>query len=146
MDNSGNLSKKVKMFKRKPSPIKEIMNYSDPQHIRKFGINPEDLISFAGGWSNHNAPENLRKAYEHMLSDPERFHLSGGYSTSIGDREFRNAICKFEKHLYDIDLNEKQIAVGLGSTQLTNDLFTVLLDPGDTILLLDPSYCNYPAQ
>ena len=146
MGNSGNLSKKVKMFKRKPSPIKEIMNYSDPQHIRKFGINPEDLISFAGGWSNHNAPENLRKAYEHMLSDPERFHLSGGYSTSIGDREFRNAICKFEKHLYDIDLNEKQIAVGLGSTQLTNDLFTVLLDPGDTILLLDPSYCNYPAQ
>ena len=58
MGNSGNLSKKVKMFKRKPSPIKEIMNYSDPQHIRKFGINPEDLISFAGGWSNHNAPEN----------------------------------------------------------------------------------------
>ena len=146
MDNSGNLSKKVKMFKRKPSPIKEIMNYSDPQHIRKFGINPEDLISFAGGWSNHEAPEDLRNAYQYILSDPERFHLSGGYSTSIGDREFRNAICKFEKHLYDIDLNEKQIAVGLGSTQLTNDLFTVLLDPGDTILLLDPSYCNYPAQ
>jgi len=146
MTDSNNLSKKVKKFKRKPSPIKEIMNYGDPEYIRKFGINPNDLISFAGGWSNHKAPENLRKAYEIIISDPKKFHSSGNYSTSIGDREFRNTICKFENHLYGMDINEKQIAVGLGSTQLTNDLFAVLLDPGDKILLLDPSYCNYPAQ
>lgn len=146
MDDSHNLSKKVKTLKRKNSPIKEIMNYGDPEHIRKFGINPEDLISFAGGWSNHKAPENLRKAYESIVSDTKKFHSSGAYSTSIGDREFRNTICKFENYLYGMELDEKQIAVGLGSTQLTNDLFSVLLDPGDKILLLDPSYCNYQAQ
>ena len=146
MVDSHNLSKKVKTLKRKNSPIKEIMNYGDPEHIRKFGINPEDLISFAGGWSNHKAPENLRKAYESIVSDTEKFHSSGAYSTSIGDREFRNTICKFENYLYEMELDEKQIAVGLGSTQLTNDLFSVLLDPGDKILLLDPSYCNYQAQ
>ena len=146
MDDSHNLSKKVKTLKRKNSPIKEIMNYGDPEHIRKFGINPEDLISFAGGWRNHKAPENLRKAYESIVSDTKKFHSSGAYSTSIGDREFRNTICKFENYLYGMELDEKQIAVGLGSTQLTNDLFSVLLDPGDKILLLDPSYCNYQAQ
>ena len=146
VDDSHNLSKKVKTLKRKNSPIKEIMNYGDPEHIRKFGINPEDLISFAGGWSNHKAPENLRKAYESIVSDTKKFHSSGAYSTSIGDREFRNTICKFENYLYGMELDEKQIAVGLGSTQLTNDLFSVLLDPGDKILLLDPSYCNYQAQ
>jgi len=146
MVDSHNLSKKVKTLKRKNSPIKEIMNYGDPEHIRKFGINPEDLISFAGGWSNHKAPENLRKAYESIIADTEKFHSSGAYSTSIGDREFRNTICKFENYLYEMELDEKQIAVGLGSTQLTNDLFSVLLDPGDKILLLDPSYCNYQAQ
>ena len=43
MVESHNLSKKVKKFKRKHSPIKEIMNYGDPEYIRKFGINPEDL-------------------------------------------------------------------------------------------------------
>ena len=146
MVTSDRLSKKVKTLRRKPSPIKEIMNYGDPEYIKKFGVDPNDLISFAGGWSNHNAPEELRKSYENIVSDSEKFHSSGAYSTSIGDREFRNAICKFEKHLYDMEINEKQIAVGLGSTQLTNDLFSVLLDPGDKILLLDPSYCNYPAQ
>ena len=146
MVTSDRLSKKVKTLRRKPSPIKEIMNYGDPEYIKKFGVDPNDLISFAGGWSNHNAPEELRKSYENIVSDSEKFHSSGAYSTSIGHREFRNAICKFEKHLYDMEINEKQIAVGLGSTQLTNDLFSVLLDPGDKILLLDPSYCNYPAQ
>jgi aspartate aminotransferase len=45
-----------------------------------------------------------------------------------------------------MDISEKQIVVGLGSTQLVMELFTVLLDPGDKILLLDPSYCNYPPQ
>ena len=146
MVDSHNLSKKIKKIKRKNSPIKEIMNYGDPEYIRKFGVNPEELISFAGGWSNHKAPEKLRKAYESIISDDKKFHSSGAYSTSIGDREFRNTICKFENYLYNMRLDEKQIAVGLGSTQLTNDLFSVLLDPGDKILLLDPSYCNYPAQ
>ena len=146
MTDSHNLSKKIKKIKRKNSPIKEIMNYGDPEYIRQFGINPEELISFAGGWSNHKAPEKLRKAYESIVSDDKKFHSSGAYSTSIGDREFRNTICKFENYLYNMKLDEKQIAVGLGSTQLTNDLFSVLLDPGDKILLLDPSYCNYPAQ
>ena len=146
MNNSNRLSKRINLFKNEPSPIKAIMNYGDPQYIQKSGINPDELISFAGGWSNHEAPENLRKAYESILSDPKLFHFSGSYSTSIGDKEFRNALCEFEKHLYDMDINEKQIAVGLGSTQLTNDLFSVLLDPDDKVLLLDPSYSNYPEQ
>ena len=42
--------------------FKEIMSFSDPEYIKSFGIKIEDLISFAGGWSNHNAPESLRKA------------------------------------------------------------------------------------
>jgi aspartate aminotransferase len=146
MNNRDRLSKKINQFKNQPSPIKDIMNYGDPQYIKKSGINPDELISFAGGWSNHAAPENLRKAYESIIADPERFHFSGNYSTSIGDKEFRNALCKFENYLYGMNINEKQIAVGLGSTQLTNDLFSVLLDPDDKVVLLDPSYSNYPEQ
>jgi aspartate/methionine/tyrosine aminotransferase len=34
----------------------------------------------------------------------------------------------------------------MGSTQLTHDLFRTLVDPGDTVLLLDPTYANYEGQ
>ncbi len=146
MSSPNNISKKAKQFKRNISPVREIMNYANPDYIRKLGINPEDLISFAGGWVNHKAPEKLREAYESIVSDPRLFHLTGGYSPTLGETEFKKAVCKFENELYGMDISEKQIVVGLGSTQLVMELFTVLLDPGDKILLLDPSYCNYPPQ
>ena len=146
MSSPNNISKKAKQFKRNISPVREIMNYANPDYIRKLGINPEDLISFAGGWVNHKAPEKLREAYESIVSDPRLFHLTGGYSPTLGQTEFKKAVCKFENELYGMDISEKQIVVGLGSTQLVMELFTVLLDPGDKILLLDPSYCNYPPQ
>ena len=146
MTSSNNSSNKINALRKKDSPIKEIMNFSDPEYIATFGINVQDVISFAGGWSNHSAPEELRKAYETIITNPELFHKSGSYSTSIGDREFRNSLCKFENYLYNMEITEKQISVSLGSTQLTNDLFTLLLESGDKVLLLDPSYSNYPEQ
>lgn len=140
------ISKKAKKFKRKISPVRQIMSHADPDYIRKLGIKPEELISMAGGWVNHKAPEGLRKAYEFLVSDPELFHVTGKYSPTLGDIEFKKAVCKFENKLYEMNISEKQIAVGSGSTQLAMNLFSVLLDPGDKILLLDPSYCNYPTQ
>jgi len=140
------ISKKADRFRKKISPVRQIMNHADPEYIRKQGVNPDKLISMAGGWVNHEAPEELRKAYESIVTDKKLFHISGKYSPTLGDIEFKKAVCKFEKKLYGINITEKQIAVGTGSTQLATNLFTVLLDPGDKILLLDPSYCNYPTQ
>ena len=140
------LSKKAERFRKKISPVRQIMNHADPEYIKKQGVNPEELISMAGGWVNHESPELLRKAYEHIILNPKLFHISGKYSHTLGDIEFKKAICKFEKELYGMNISEKQIAVGTSSTELASILFTVLLDPEDKILLLDPSYCNYPTQ
>jgi len=142
----GTISKKAEKFRRKISPVRQIMSHADPEYIQKLGINPKDLISMAGGWVNHKAPEQLRKSYEMIVSDSELFHESGKYSPTLGDIEFKKAVCNLEKELYQMEISEQQIAIGSGSTQLAMNLFTVLLDPGDKIMLLDPSYCNYPTQ
>ena len=34
--------------------------YSYPHDIKSIGINPDDLISFAGGWVNHKSPKELQ--------------------------------------------------------------------------------------
>ena len=52
------------------------MNHADPEYIKKQGVNPEELISMAGGWVNHESPELLRKAYEHIILNPKLFHIS----------------------------------------------------------------------
>jgi len=146
VDNSSRLSEKARKFEDEISPVSEILRYADSDYIKSIIKNPNDLISFAGGWVNHNAPEKLRDAYKTISSNIDLFHTSGGYSTTLGEKEFKKAICKFEKKLYNMEINEDEIAVGSGSTQLTMEVLRVLLDPKDKILLLDPTYVNFVPQ
>ena len=131
----------------RPSPIRQIMKMAERQNILAMGLDPAQVISFGGGWVNHEAPDEFRKAYVAVVSDAELFHKSGAYTATLGDMECREQIARFEEHLFGVPrLGPQHVAIGLGSTQLTHDLFRTLLDPGDTVMLLDPTYANYEGQ
>jgi aminotransferase len=131
----------------RPSPIRQIMKMAERQNILAMGLDPDDVISFGGGWVNHAAPEALREAYSEIAGDPALFHKSGGYTATLGDAECRAQLARFEHHLFGVTgLSAAHVAIGAGSTQLTHDLFRTLLDPGDTVMLLDPTYANYEGQ
>jgi aspartate/methionine/tyrosine aminotransferase len=124
------------------------MDLANPEFFRKAGLDPSQVISFSGGWVNHDAPQQLREAYAKIIADQKRFHVSGGYSPTIGMPECRAAIVEYEKHLYGTGMNLglENIAIGGNSTQLTFNLMHAILSPGEKLLLLDPSYCNFPSQ
>ena len=131
----------------RPSPIRQIMKMAERQNILAMGLDPAQVISFGGGWVNHEAPDEFRKAYQAIAGDAELFHKSGGYTATLGEMECREQIARFEADLFAMPrLGPENIAIGLGSTQLTHDLFRTLLDPGDTVMLLDPTYANYEGQ
>ncbi len=130
-----------------PSPIRQIMKMAERQNIVAMGLDPEQVISFGGGWVNHEAPEEFREAYVEVVSDRALFHKSGGYTATLGELECREQIAQFEAALFDVPrLGPEHIAIGMGSTQLTHDLFRTLVNPGDTVMLLDPTYANYEGQ
>jgi len=144
---SPSLSSLVTAQIAKPSPIRQIMKMAERQNIVAMGLDPANVISFGGGWVNHEAPEEFRQAYQSVVSDPDLFHKSGGYTATLGDMECREQIARFEEHIFGVPrLAAEHIAIGMGSTQLTHDLFRTLLDPGDTVMLLDPTYANYEGQ
>ncbi len=140
------LSDLIKREMKNPSPIREIMKMAEPKNIINMGLNPEDVISFGGGWVNHESPEELRKAYVDVVNDPKKFHNSGGYSPTSGFDETKEAIKEYSRILFDEKLDKENIIVGGSSTQLTIDLLRVMLDPGDIIILPDPTYANYYGQ
>ena len=141
------ISKIADELYRKISPVREIMNFADSSNLRKIGIDPDNLISFGGGWVNHKSPDELIEAYKTIINDKDMFHQSGGYSPTNGEKSAKEAIILFEKEIYDIkDLTCENIVIGQSSSHLTSLLFNVLLDENDKICLLDPSYCNYPLQ
>ncbi|EKD63155.1 MAG: hypothetical protein ACD_51C00327G0001 [uncultured bacterium] len=141
------ISEKAADFRRSISPVKQIMSFASPETFKKYGYEPKDIISFAGGWVNHSSPEGLRESYLKIMQDKDVFHASGGYPPTLGTQECREALVQMEKHLYGASgVDAKNVAIGASSTQLTYNLFTILLNPGEKILLLDPSYCNLPSQ
>jgi len=140
------LSSLIKREIGKPSPIREIMKMAEPSNIINMGLNPEDVISFGGGWVDHYSPEELRNAYMEIIKDEFKFHASGGYSPTLGFEETRENIAKYSKILFNEKIEKENIIVGGSSTQLTMDIFRTLLDPGDEIILPDPTYANYYGQ
>jgi aspartate/methionine/tyrosine aminotransferase len=141
------LSSLVREQIARPSPIRQIMKMAESQNILAMGLDPAQVISFGGGWVNHETPAEFRQAYAAVAADADLFHKSGGYTATLGELECREQIAQFEAHLFGVPrLGAEHIAIGLGSTQLTHDLFRTLLDPGDTVMLLDPTYANYEGQ
>jgi len=144
---SPTISSLVRAQMASPSPIRQIMKMAERQNILAMGLNPDEVISFGGGWVNHAAPEEFREAYQEIAGDPALFHKSGGYTATLGDLDCREQLAQFEATLFGVPrLGPEHIAIGMGSTQLTHDLFRTLVDPGDTVMLLDPTYANYEGQ
>jgi len=120
------------------------MKMTEDKTIRTMGLNPEDVISFGGGWCNHSAPDALRNAYQTIQNDALLFHQSGRYSPIIGDSSCRSQLCRFEESIYGLaPLEPENILLGHSSTQLFHDVLRVVCDPGEPVGFLDPTYANY---
>ena len=141
------VARRLREGQLKKSPIREIMKLADRRNIVAMGLDPDDVISFAGGWVNHRAPEGLREAYAEIMDDPALFHELGAYSPTRGLPRLKDALRSVDGSFYATEgLADENILVGGSSTQLTHTLFTTLLDPGDRVVLFDPSYANYGPQ
>lgn len=140
------LSSLIRREVNSPSPIREIMKMAEPKNIVNMGLDPDEVISFGGGWVDHYAPEKLIESYKSIISDRMLFHKAGGYSPTTGFEETKESIATFEKYLFDQKLENENIIVGGSSSQLTIDLFRTLLDNNDAIALSDPTYANYFGQ
>ncbi len=141
------LSKVVQEQIQTPSPIRQIMKMAERSNIINMGLDPDDVISFGGGWVNHQAPELLRQKYLDICNDKERFHKTGAYSATLGDQRYRELLAEMETRLFGMkNIGPDNIIVGNSSTQLTYDMFLACAEPGEDVALLDPTYANYYGQ
>ena len=93
------------------------MSFANPDRIKSYGINPSEVISFGGGWVNHESLKEFQKAYQDIVSNNDLFHLSGGYSPTMGMNSTKETIAKMENNLYGMDnLKTKNIVIGQSSS------------------------------
>jgi aspartate/methionine/tyrosine aminotransferase len=66
------------------------------------------------------------------------------YTHSLGMLELREAICEDYFRRYGVGVDPQNVLVTSGTSPAMFLLFSVLLDPGDQVIISDPHYACYP--
>lgn len=109
----------------------------------------------------------IRKIFELSLGIPDAIHLEIGepqfetpehivaagcnalksghtkYTPNAGMRELRAVIAEKRTEEYGYPINSENVLVGTGGVEVINAVFRALCEPGDEVLIPDPSWPNY---
>jgi len=97
-----------------------------------------DVIHLEIGEPDFTTPRPIVEAALRALETRPMF-----YTSALGLMELREAISRFYRERYQVEVPASRIIVTAGSSAALLLAFGVLLDPGDEVLLTDPSYpCN----
>ena len=96
-------------------------------------------VNLSQGFPDFDGPEEIRRrAAEALIRGPNQ------YAPSTGIGELRHAVARKMKRFYDVDVDpENEITVTAGSTEGLCSTLLGILEPGDEIILLEPSYDSY---
>jgi aspartate/methionine/tyrosine aminotransferase len=97
-----------------------------------------DVIHLEIGEPDFTTPRPVVEAAKRALDARPMF-----YTSALGMMELREAIARFYRDRYGLEVPASRVVVTAGSSAALLLAFGVLLDPGDEVMLGDPSYpCN----
>lgn len=115
------------------SPIRKLANYADA--AKRNGIH---IYTLNIGQPDIKTPACALKALHHYHQDIL------AYSPSQGTKSLRTKMVSYYAE-YGIDLSPDEIIITAGGSEAIMFAYMACLDPGDEIIVTDPSYANYMA-
>jgi len=98
-----------------------------------------DLISLSIGDPDLPPPQFVINALRDEVADLKNHN----YSFSQGEPEFRQSVAAWYKKRFNVDLEGDQVVALLGSKEGLANIARAFVDPGDKVLVPDPSYPVY---
>jgi aminotransferase len=99
----------------------------------------DDAISLGVGEPDFDTPWHIRDEGIHSLEMGRTF-----YTSNAGLKELKYEITLFLKRKYGLDYDyNKEIYVTVGGSEAIDDAMRAMLDPGDEVLIPQPSYVSY---
>jgi len=99
----------------------------------------KDIVNLGIGDPDQAPPRLLLDTLVAHLND-EYIHQ---YSSTQGLDEFRAAVGSFMKKRYGVELQNKEVCMGIGSKELIAHMPLALTNPGDVVLCPEPGYPPY---
>lgn len=113
-----------------------------PSGIRKFfdvANEMKDAISLGVGEPDFDTPWRIREEGIFSLEKGKTF-----YTSNAGLQELRNEICKYLERKIHVSYDpKKETLVTVGGSEAIDIGLRCMLDPGDEVLLPQPSYVSY---
>ena len=124
------------------NPLNNKITGIQPSGIRKFFdivADMKDAISLGVGEPDFDTPWHIREEGIHSLERGRTF-----YTSNSGLKELRKEITNYIKRKYDVDYNPlTEVLVTVGGSEAIDMAMRVMLDPGDEVLIPQPSYVSY---
>ena len=124
------------------NPLNSKITGIQPSGIRKFFdivSEMKDAISLGVGEPDFDTPWHIREEGIHSLERGRTF-----YTSNSGLKELRDEITRYIKRKYNIDYNPvTETLVTVGGSEAIDMALRVMLDPGDEVLVPQPSYVSY---
>ena len=100
-----------------------------------------DVIGLGAGEPDFNTPEHIiEAAYQAMREGHTK------YTPAAGIAELRQAICRKLKQDNDLDYTPEQVVVCAGAKHALYNIFQVIVNPGDEVIIPAPYWVSYPEQ
>lgn len=99
----------------------------------------EPVIHLGGGEPKSKAPISVIADVNKILQTREV-----RYSPAAGLPEMRDAVIKYTKDYYNIDIERKNTCVSSGAKQSLSAALQALVDPGDEVVFPAPYWVSYP--
>ena len=113
-----------------------------PSGIRKFfdlANQMEGVISLGVGEPDFDTPWKIREAAIYSIEQGKTF-----YTANQGLVELRKEICRYQKRRFGLDYcYDKEWIVTVGGSEAIDLAFRAIINPGDEVILLQPSYVAY---
>src|SRR5471032_3154670 len=133
MNDLGKVRLASRMAHIEPFEVMEIQTLA-----REIEAQGRDVIHLEIGEPDFTTPQPIVEAAKRALESRPMF-----YTSALGLGALREAIAKFYRDRYHVDVPTSRIVVTAGSSAALLLALGVLLDPEDEVLLTDPSYpCN----
>ena len=124
------------------NPISKKITTIKPSGIRKFfdvANEMEGAISLGVGEPDFNTPWHIREEGIYSL-ERGKTH----YTSNAGLKELKVEICNYLKRRYSLEYDfHNEVLVTVGGSEAIDVALRAMLDPGDEVILPQPSYVSY---
>ena len=122
--------------------LNNIVRDIPPSGIRKFfdlANEMEGVISLGVGEPDFDTPWKIREAAIYSIEQGKTF-----YTANQGLVELRKEICRYQKRRFGLNYHyDKECIVTVGGSEAIDLAFRAIINPGDEVILLQPSYVAY---